>query len=506
MIAMLFSEFVCSRGIFAYAVLMQQRESFSSTVHKELQLPLPNFLATTQLAAELHGTFSQTKAATISSPGAGLGLGHSTELPVKAAAAFGLHQTTGIRGSFKRPVSVAFDNKGGESGQLAQSSRSSSSTKNACWKNDVNTNCADSDPQSDLGVRSKANASGVAKADVQWLVQTLQRHVKRPANQHEPRVSNKSLAAVCAALIRALRANKDARRIFTDLGGLGCIRKLYLGDPSEELPFCSLDHPHLQLCLTELLAEICWQGALDVEMQLCTKALIKPLLAGYQQQAVTKPSKAAGSAPHQESSSTFLGGQAKYALDLLRTGLRGALKRAEHPTMWATLISLTRLVENPIISKHLLLSGFLQEVQRAHDSYSNSGLSLSASLPRLYTAPPKVSKQVPAFVGLRTTSALNRCSTTVKGRWLQGSSSLPLLSQVSHNDSASRQSISDTHQIAEDSADADSFMRACDRNFMLLRTSQLLRCLERAGADIAEPFVERTASGTLRRSDRKSVV
>jgi len=338
-------------------------------------------------------------------------------------------------------------------------------------------------------------------------------------------LTQQTLTAVCDSLLKSMRKDPLACDQAVSAGVLHHVRALAFGSSSSvtELPGrppCRCPHPELQLQLALIIAEVAVQKSIEAASD-------------------------DGDKLRRTAGIGVIGamGEARQAMETLLAMLRRALLQREHATVWAAVLALSRLAQEPRSSEMLITSqckSLLQDVLRFY-SYRQEfkgNLPLAVPIkpvPFIASAPPKL---LAPKVG-----ALNRASVTVKERWLGKSESLPSLTGQSNHWLSGRSSLDLTMPLShaasqplvasaprphlsssrsqlwltmgstgasdsalrlppvkpsapehmpsllwlvkEDGVDYDAYYRVCDRNYIVLQVKRLQKQCEGVQSELA---------------------
>lgn len=305
-----------------------------------------------------------------------------------------------------------------------------------------------------LEVRSRV-AGGGDDGEVQWLVQQLQSCEKAPASG--PPLTDMTLTAVCAELLRLAKQKPLACSTIAKLGAVASIRKILLGEldraakgtPGAQASVSSQgpQHPELQVFMAMLLAEIALQATADKDTRQggWSASAVSGghdaradtpggfVLAATALPCVTPTANAANA----RRMAAGLPGESQTSLDILISGLRAGSKRGEHSLVWAVMRGLRRAAEHPKHRQHLVALGVVPVIKRTIEFYAAADASLPKPEARPTAKALTLNKEPPPFMLKSRTQAVFRRDCSVKDSWLRGyTASTPALPGLSRRTSA----------------------------------------------------------------------
>lgn len=350
------------------------------------------------------------------------------------------------------------------------------------------------------------------------LVNQLHAHIQPPAEGEAASalmLTDTTLVVILRSLLRMMLRSPEACNKLVDLGLVDVVSKLFSSEGLDyKVQGPNPDFPEIQMCLARVLAEVVFQSCLE-----STSSVMRPdsRTRMYSDELPAPPSP----------EPPPISGAAQLALSTLVGGLKQSLRRSEHAAVWAVIMSIQRLGQDPFACKQLLGAGLLPVLRNASTLYAEqeSGGRLPLAMPRPKLRPPMTSQEIPGFIGAVTVPGAvttQRTASSVKERWLVRAESMPELpprrtsaqflagSPVARSKGKGKRRGQltplakmgqTTFPVAkavpgwplqddslpsllwlmgEDSVDKESFYRVCDRSFMLLQLRKLLRMLEEA--------------------------
>jgi len=351
---------------------------------------------------------------------------------------------------------------------------------------------------------------------IPWLLEQLKTGTDRNT------YSEATLASLASNLLREMRNNTKVSQKFLQLGGVDAFELVLCGDKEAKVQLPTPYHPELQVILCLILAEVVLLGDAEVAKKRGQRKMAMSFFT-------SKGDK--NSRMGMLAKMTRHNAKSEQAVELLFKVLDGATRRREHALVWGVLSGLAELVPSTSCCQQLFSSGFIPLLHRVLEVYSAHPQPLPTSLPRLDERSRAVTLQAPPFISTLKPSAIQKNPETLKEWWLKKSTSLPTLTNSEASASGfsdrrrsslawlsvarSSKEGSDCHRIfemahskkdgqrhdwhedpnfkvpnlmwllAEDGATEHSHVRACDRNFVVLKVKRLLLNMEKERSKMA---------------------
>lgn len=350
---------------------------------------------------------------------------------------------------------------------------------------------------------------------IPWLLDQLKK-----GNDRWP-YTEATLSSLATNLLREMRNNTKVSQKFLQLGGVDAFQLVLCGDEQAVVQLPTPFHPELQVVLCLILAEVVLLGDAEVAKKRGQRKMAMSFFTAKAEK---------NSRMGMLAKMTRHNAKSEQAVELLFKALDGATRRHEHALVWGVLSALAELVTSSSCCQQLFSSGFIPLLHRVLEVYSAHPQPLPYALPRLDDRSREVTQKAPPFITTLKPSATQKNPETLKEWWLKKSTSLPTLPHRRDTADSRRSSLAwlsvsrsskegnDCRRIlemaqasnkkeelratwsqdpnhvevpnlmwllAEDRATQDSHVRACDRNFVVLKVKRLLLNMEKERVKIA---------------------